>query len=80
MNLYILYINEGYFHKRYCVIDRTTGGIVLSSDSKSEVKRWINSIGLKVLHYHTYDSMLEKYYSSMQVYLGFPDAEMVINQ
>lgn len=78
MSLYILYINEGFFPKRYCVIDRSNNKMVFKTDSKSEVKRWVNSIGLKVLHYHVYDMMIEKYYLSMQVYLGFPDAECVI--
>ena len=78
MSLYILYINEGFFHKRYCVIDISDDKMVFKTDSKSEVKRWINSIGLKILGYHIYDRMLEKHYDSMQVYLGFPDAECVI--
>ena len=73
MSLYILYINEGYFHKRYCVVYRDSGNTVLSTDSKCEIKKWIDSIGLKILHYHSYDRILEKNYNSMKVYLGFPN-------
>ena len=68
---YKLYINEGYFHKRYYVVDMNNKyKTVLSTDSKYEMKIWIDMIGLKILHFHSYDRYLEKYYNSMEVYLG----------
>ena len=68
---YILYINEGYFHKRYCVIDGNNKyHTILSTDSKYEMKLWFDMMGLKILHFHSYDRYLEKYSNSMRVNLG----------
>ena len=68
MSLYILYINEGFFPKRYCVIDRSNNKMVFKTDSKSEVKRWVNSIGLKVLHYHVYD-MIHNFINNINIHI-----------